>query len=254
MLFHLKLILHILVLPPACLLLVALAGVLVGRRRPALGRGLVTLSLVLLWLLSTPLVARQFERWSEDGAPLDLHAPVDAGAVAILGGGVSSYAAEYGGPAPIGDALERVVYGAHVARALHLPILVTGTALEAEGMRTMLERDFSLGVRWIDGEARDTYENARHSARLLGADGVRSVVLVTSADHMRRARHEFEAAGLKVIAAPTGAIAPPAGPGSGGLYSLLPTEAAFGRSETALRELIGDLARPVMQALHGLAG
>ncbi len=48
-----------------------------------------------------------------------------------------------------------------------------------------------------------TGENARLTAALLRPQGVDTVILVTSALHMRRARAEFELAGLKVIPAPT---------------------------------------------------
>jgi uncharacterized SAM-binding protein YcdF (DUF218 family) len=45
--------------------------------------------------------------------------------------------------------------------------------------------------------------NAQRAAALLRPQGVDTVILVNSALHMRRARADFERAGLKVIPAPT---------------------------------------------------
>lgn len=256
MLFPLKYLLHVLVLPPAILLLAAGLGLVLARRRPRLGRGLIAGALGVLWLLSMPPVARHLEQAVEPYPALSLEEPVPgAGAVVILGGGVNARAAEYGGvPSPTGATLARVVYGARVARRLGLPVLVTGAPAEARAMRTMLEEDFAIRPRWIDDSASDTYDNARHSARLLAADRIACVVLVTSANHLARAAHEFEAAGLRVVPAPTAAAAPPNGVPDELPYALLPTADALLKSEQALREVVGELARPAMGVLHRRVG
>ena len=71
-------------------------------------------------------------------------------------------------------------------------------------MKTALEEDFRLPVKWVEAASLDTRDNARMSAALLHTDGVKRVVLVTHAAHMRRSVEAFEAAGLAVIPAPTG--------------------------------------------------
>ena len=156
-----------------------------------------------LWLLSTPVVAERLVRLTERYPPLDLTLATAAQAVVILGGGGQrTYAAEFGGPAANPVLLQRLSYGAYVARRTKLPILVTGYQIEAVAMRVTLQRDYELDVRWVDDQSIDTFQNAQNSVRMLEADGVRQIVLVTSATHMWRAVQEFTAAGMQVLPAP----------------------------------------------------
>ena len=79
--------------------------------------------------------------------------------------------------------LERVRYGARIARATDLPILVSGGAVrgappEALLMRNALVNEFAVPVRWMETRSRDTHENAVNSAEMLKADGVQRVILV----------------------------------------------------------------------------
>lgn len=250
--YLLKYVLHVLVLPPACLIVLGLAGLVLMRRRPRLGGTLIAAALLLLWVLSMPYVGARLLRHVETDAALDLSRPVAGGAVVILGGGARCCAAEYdGGPAPGPVTLERVAYGAYVARRLNLPVLVTGAPVEAEGMRAMLQRVFAIDARWVDAGATDTAGNASRSATLLARDGITAVVLVTSASHERRAVHEFEDAGLQVTPAPTNLEPPPTGLLERPPLGLLPSVAGFDRSETALREIVGEQMRPLLRSLRG---
>jgi uncharacterized SAM-binding protein YcdF (DUF218 family) len=78
-----------------------------------------------------------------------------------------------------------------------------GRPSSAPAMRALAMR---LGVPaeriLIEGRSSRTAENAREVARLLAANGVSSVLLVTSALHMRRAKLCFERHDLAVSAAP----------------------------------------------------
>lgn len=56
----------------------------------------------------------------------------------------------------------------------------------------------------VEAHSLDTQDNARLSARLLQADGITRIVLVSHAWHLRRAMPLFTQQGLEVIAAPTG--------------------------------------------------
>ncbi len=78
-----------------------------------------------------------------------------------------------------------------------LPVLVTGMQFEAIAMRDTLRRNFAIDARWVDDQSHDTFENARNSVRLLKADGVSRIFLVTRATHMWRSVHEFTAAGIE---------------------------------------------------------
>ena len=113
-------------------------------------------------------------------------------------------------------------------------------------MRTSLARDFGVEVRWVEARSRDTFENAQFSAPLLKAAGVSRIVLVTDSTHVWRAAHEFTSAGLGVVPAPVGLWAPR----ETGLLRYLPATAAVTRSRSALYELLGDLVRRALAALH----
>jgi uncharacterized SAM-binding protein YcdF (DUF218 family) len=56
----------------------------------------------------------------------------------------------------------------------------------------------------IENRSRSTAENARYTAEILRQKGIRKIILVTDAVHMRRAQKTFEKWGLTVIPAPCG--------------------------------------------------
>jgi uncharacterized SAM-binding protein YcdF (DUF218 family) len=245
-LLHLKTVVKQLLLPPAGLLLLALLGLLLLKRRPILGRSLVIFSIATLWLLSTPMAANSLTRMAEYYPVLDMHAAAAAQAVVILGGGGQRlYAPEYGGPAAGPFLLERLSYGAFLARKTGLPVLVTGARIEAASMRASLARNFDIQARWVEDQAYDTFENARNSALLLKADGVQRIILVTHAAHMRRSVEEFRAVGLEVFPAPTGMI----DPNAQGL-AVVPIPDALLRSCAAINELLGEPMRALLEATH----
>jgi uncharacterized SAM-binding protein YcdF (DUF218 family) len=251
-LFTLKLLLRTLVVPPAGPLLLAVTGAVIlgtraGARARRAGWVLLAAGLAALWLLATPCVSDLLARAAQREPPLDLARPVAAQAIVILGGGLERIAApEYGGADAAGPwLLERLAYGAYLARRTGLPVLVSGTATEARAMRASLARDFALEPRWVENQSRDTFENAQFSARLLRAAGVSGIVLVTDADHAWRAAHEFAGAGFTVVPAPVGDW----GSGQTGPDRFLPGSVALARSASALHELCGDLAREVLASL-----
>ena len=247
MLITLKALLRTLILPPAGPLIVAIAGsLLIGRRR-RLGGALLTAGLASLWLCATPVVADALSRLAERYPALDLNRAAGAQAIVILGGAQARLAApEYGGPAAGLELLERVSYGAFVARRTSLPVLVSGMAEETSAMSASLARDYGVSTRWIENQSRDTYENARFSSRLLRAQGINRIVLVTSSTHLWRAAHEFASAGLEVVPAPVGLWAPR----ETGVLRIVPSAAGLLRSYAALYELIGEPVREALAALH----
>jgi uncharacterized SAM-binding protein YcdF (DUF218 family) len=253
MLIALKMILRTLILPPAGPLLLAALGLWLSRRRATraarAGWLLVGAVLVTLWLLATPAVADVFTRLAQRCPPLDLSRPVNAQAIVILGGGEARpFAPEYGGPAAGIELLDRLSYGAFVARRTGLPVLVSGRADEVLAMRASLARDFGIRTRWVDGQSRDTFQNAAYSSRLLRADGVTRIILVTSGDHEWRAVQEFASAGLEVVPAPTDLWAPRRGGFSPMPY--LPSAVALWHSSEALYELIGNVVRELFALTH----
>jgi len=246
-LLQLKTVLRELILPPAGLLLLALLGFLLLKRRPALARACLMAGIGSLWLLSTPIVSDAITRLVERYPPLDLHQAAAAQAIVILGGGGQrAVAPEYAGPAADPLLLERLSYGAYLAGKTGLPVLVTGFSVEARAMHDTLQRNFGIETRWTDDRAYDTFQNARNSAQLLKASGLRRIVLITRATHMRRSVQEFRDAGLDIIPAPVGILADR----EIGISRYLPGPDALLRSHAAIYEMLGEPVRMFLAATH----
>ena len=205
----LKGLIKVLVLPPTGLLLVAALGLALWARFPRVGRSLAAAGVSALLLISVPVVADFLLQFVDTSAPFELGEARDAQAVVILGGGVRRYAPEYGGETLATLTLERVRYGARVARLTGLPVLVSGgsgygSVPEAVLMKASLEDEFEVPVRWAEARSRTTHENAVFSALILRKAGIQRVVLVTHGFDMLRATAEFADAGITSVAAPTG--------------------------------------------------
>jgi uncharacterized SAM-binding protein YcdF (DUF218 family) len=247
MLLRLKTILKVFIFPPTGPLLLALLGVILIKRRPLLGRLCLMVALGSLWLLSTPSVSDALAGLAERYPPVQMSSAAGAQAIVILGGGGQrAFAREYDGPAAEPLLLERLTYGAYIARKTALPILVTGYHFEATAMRETLLRNFDIHARWVEDQSYDTFENARNSVRLLEADGVHRIVLVTRATHMWRSVQEFTAAGIEVVPAPVGILAVR----DFGIFHYVPDPDALSRSCAAINELLGEQVRLLLAALH----
>ena len=247
-LLQLKTLLKDLILPPAGPLLLVLLGLVLLKIRPLLARICLATGIASLWLLSTPIVSDVLTRIVELYPPVDMQLAGNAQAIVILGGGGQrAHAPEYGGvPAAEPYLLERLSYGAYLAKKTGLPILVTGFSLEARAMHDTLARNFGIETQWVDDQAYDTFQNARNSARILTAQGVRRIVLVTRAAHMRRSVQEFTDAGFDVVPAPVGILAPR----DFGILRLIPNADALMRSQNAIYELLGEPVRILLSASH----
>lgn len=236
------------ILPPGCLLVLALLGLVLARRYKRASVALFTASFLVLYLLSIPLVSGLLRGWSESVPPLPLDRAHEYGAdaIVVLGGGVRFEAPEYEGRAVCsGSTLKRVTYGSYLAKELKLPVLVTGgygrKPGEAEGvvMKAHLE---SVGVPevLVEKESRNTFENAKFSKAIAENAGIKKVLLVTSADHARRAEEVFRKQGFQVLSAPTDYRTAYA-PWERGVLRVVPTHAHFDESCRALRAQLGLL-------------
>ncbi|WP_245754543.1 YdcF family protein [Candidatus Accumulibacter aalborgensis] len=210
-----------------------------------MGRFLVSLGIVLLFASSVPIIVYALARPLEDFPPVDLASARSAQAIVILAGGKRRHAPEYHGETVNRLTLERIRYGALLARRTGLPILVSGglnagKTSEAQLMREVLEREFGIKVKWTESASRDTHENAVYSADILKAAGVTRIVLVTHAAHMRRSLAEFSAAGLNCLAAPTGFFS--LGAGDDSELGLLPSANAAYAGWYISHEWLGNVA------------
>lgn len=235
-------IIQSLILPPGGPLLLCLAAVLLWRRWPRLGRAMLAVGLVALYIASAPvvshLIGRPLYQYEAVADPAGLGG---AGAIVVLGAGIHPVAPEYGGRDTIGgQALDRVRYGAYLHRRSGVPLLVTGGTIrsvtsEAEAMRAVLEDEFSVPVRWVEDRAFNTRENASYARELLSTEGVDHIALVTNAYHMRRAVRDFERVGFTVTPAPTMLPAP----WRVSVRSFLPSAGAMRSTHNHLHEWLG---------------
>lgn len=231
-------------LPPVGPLLLLGFGLALIPRRRAAGLAIAWAMAVFLMLLCIPWVAGTLTTTiggvDEPIRPEQLR---EAQAIVVMGGGLRPHAPEFGTDAPGTLTLERVRYAAFLARATKIPLLVTGgptanTRSEADVMADVLEGEYSVPVRWREGRARNTRENALFSAEILKEAGIKKVAVVSHAVDTRRALREFRAVGLDPIAAPTDLP----GPGLVLPWDLIPSMRSFAASYLALYELLGNVA------------
>jgi uncharacterized SAM-binding protein YcdF (DUF218 family) len=230
--------------PPLNFLLIALAGLIIRRSRPCLGRALITGSLGLLWLCSTP--------FATDGALQLLEGQLKAvepkaqlaDAIVVLGGGTYFIAPEYGGIDTVGaPSLVRLRYAAKLQRETGKPILVSGgkplgnTVSEAQQMKSILDKEFNVPVQWTEDASDNTLENARNSYQLLQKSGIKRIYLVTHAWHMPRSVMAFRNAGFDVVPAPTAFNTRY----KTDLLSFIPNSDSLDNSKIFMHELIGIL-------------
>jgi uncharacterized SAM-binding protein YcdF (DUF218 family) len=201
---------------------------------------MVVAALALLYLLSIPLVADALLRTLEP-APSRDSLDKDIQAIVVLGGGTYYNAPEYHGDTVGRFSLERVRYAAWLHQQTGKPILATGGdpadhgSAEAAQMKAVLEREFTVPVKWIETVARNTRENAYNTFAILQKEGIGRIALVTHAWHMPRAAREFEQAGFKISPAATGYTTRH----RTDIFVLIPSAAALQKSSLFFHEVIG---------------
>jgi uncharacterized SAM-binding protein YcdF (DUF218 family) len=271
-----------LALPPVSLFLVGLVGLGLMSRKPNAGWTLLLLCVLLSWLLGTPALSSLLLRANGEVRPFDPATftylkPEDRPQVIVaLASGWVQGAEEWkagdgvlrAGATPLEGvasahvldlsprALARVRYSAWLHHALGLPVLTSGGGTraldahpgqitEADLMKAVLEREFGVPVKFVEGKSNNTYESAKEVARLLAATGIKRVLLVTHHWHMARARFAFKNAGLDVTAAPMGFqsvdLANP--------LNWVPTPEGMSASRLAFREMIGRVVYHVRALL-----
>lgn len=234
-----------LLIPPINLVPIGLAGLVLARFRPRLGRALALGALLGLLGLAMPVTGQAMMYLLMEGIPATV--PERAGeqpaAIVVLSGDGAS-GAEGGLLRPYGVGpltLQRLHAGAQLARRLRLPVLLTGGALNdrappiALDMARVLREDFGIADSWVETRSADTWENAEFSARILKERGVRRVFLVTSGWHLRRALIAFSHVGLDVVPVADRMEAAP----ELGLDAFVPRVSAWLTSYYAIHEWIG---------------
>lgn len=197
-------------LPPLSLLLLFALGIFLLYRRHKFAKPLLLTVFIFLWIASIPYCSDSALHFLEARTAALGKASAQAEAIVILGGGTYFNAPEYAGQDTIGEAtLTRLRYGAKLQRETGKPILATGgkplgnSTSEAQQMRSSLEQDFRVPVRWTEDASDNTFENARYSFQILQKVGIKKIYLVTHAWHMPRSANVFRHAGFEVVEAPT---------------------------------------------------
>lgn len=222
-------------------------------RRFLSARGILTAVVIsaacLVFVLSTPAGAGALFDYLQiypaiKSSRLRDLVPGPPAAIVILSAGRRTYAPEFptGGTGTVdGLSLERIRYGAFVARQTNIPVLLSGGG-DGVPMATLmagaLSQDYGITPRWTETKSTTTAQNAMFSAILLKASGVRRVILVTHAWHMKRAAAAFKANGLAVIPAPTAFYSPMPGDF---ISAITPGLGTFRMSGYGIHELVGGI-------------
>lgn len=240
---YLNKILPVFLLPTGLSLLCLLAA-LVWRKWVLCG-----VALAILWLASLPPLSNAAVRWIEGGTVRMTPGEMpEADAIVVLSGAVVDPPGD-NDVLEWGEAVDRFEGGLALYEAGRAPYLIfTGGRMpwqpdkRPEG-EILAEWAMARGVPQaailLTGEVVNTAGEARAVAALLAQEGTDSgtVLLVTSAFHMRRARLLFEEAGLGVIPYPVDFRV-----GEGNEFTiidLLPSAGSLANTELALREWYG---------------
>lgn len=241
--------------PLGTAMLLVLGAMVLRALRRRRGAGLLAAT-AAAWLLlwATPPVADTLQGWLEDQAGPRALADVPPAEVAVvLGGAVNAEHPPRNIYPDLGRASDRVWHAARLYHAgkvrrvlLSGGTLIPGEPAEAPAMRRFL---LDLGVPdsaiVLEQASATTAANAGRTAQMLQAMKIDTIVLVTSAAHMPRARLNFEHLGLVVHPAPTDFEIVDAAQ----LWTeWLPSAGALDRSARAFKEVVGrwavQVARP----------
>lgn len=241
-------ILPLLVMPVGVTLILCAAAawlLIRGAARPA---GILLASAtMILWVSSTPWVAETALASLEQRHPLlPLDQISDSDCLVVLGGAVAADLTPRV-DIELGEGFDRVYKAAQLYRqGKARRLIVSGgnqpwsmaPAPEADLIRKLLvELGVPEGAIHLDGESRNTRENAVNSKALADSIGCENALLVTSAAHMPRAAAAFRAVGMDVI--PVSTDVRVVDRQSLFVMDFVPSAAALSMTSDALREMLG---------------
>jgi uncharacterized SAM-binding protein YcdF (DUF218 family) len=248
---------------PSCLLLMALAIGIAwclwawrrGRtpRQARLPLAWTVGSLILLYLASTPWVAR-WAAWTLERQYPSVAAESlpTADAIVVLAGSIAAMPRSDGSIHVFArGASDRFETGLAAFRAGRAPVIVFGSGdsgvpgapAEGEWNRARaIDRGVAPTAALDAAPALYRSDESRNVAARLGEIGAKSMLLCTSATHMRRASRHYEALGYDVRALPCDFVV--VGPSEGWSPALLiPRAHALAATDTAMKEFLGALIR-----------
>ena len=221
-------------------------------------RLLVVSSLLLLLLLSSPMIATPLISSLESWYQRPQLTPSDRfDAIVVLGGGIDGKGSLRPTIEPTSYSRNRTTCGVDLYQKGYAPTLVltggdarifgTGPQEAIEMKRWAVRLGVPEAATKVETEARNTYENATGTKRLLGPA---SILLVSSASHLPRAVLVFTKQGFRVTPAPCDYVSqnlPRESWDDIDLFDFLPSESALQH----IREVVTEVAGIVIYWLAG---
>jgi len=232
------------------------AAVLLWYKRSGAARVLLVFIIAWIWVWSTPMGSNWICGKLESQYPWrPAEAYPVADAIVVLGGGIRGDAGPKLPSLDLNAAADRELFASQLYHAGRSKVIVvsggvdpiSGTGVTGVAMKQFL---VMLGVPAeairVEGRSKNTVENAQEVKRMMGlmkdkqvisdSGDVKSILLVTSAQHMPRAFDLFARTGLRIIPAPADfeVVRTPFS-----LNLLLPDAEALGSSSSAWKEFIG---------------
>jgi uncharacterized SAM-binding protein YcdF (DUF218 family) len=199
-----RVLLQAIIQPPGLSVILVLAGI--ASDRPAISLG----GAILLWLLSTPLISELLLSPLERGfAPLELAECPGADAVVVVSGNIINGMNRAG--VQWGPSANRFHGGLGLVLEQRAPVLIVAGAPSQHDTRVSqgdilsdaaVARGLPREQVLITGAVSTTADEARAVSALCGSRGIHSIILVTSAWHMRRAMRLFRKTTLAVTPYP----------------------------------------------------
>lgn len=246
-----KFISNILISPGIFIIIMLMIFMMSFRKKSMVkAKFLLMLTIIAIYLLSIePVKDLIVQPLEKNYLPISKTQLEKSDCYVVLGGGIydnapKSLSLTTGSPSKA--ALFRVIEGVRLYKVSPKKIIITGgivySGTKSEGS-IYRELMVDLGVPSndiiIEGRSRTTEENARFTKDIMGKNGYKKAVLITSATHMKRSKYIFEKYGVKVIPAPTGYIS--RYKDSYGIDSYFPSAGNFEDIRSAVWEYIGTM-------------
>jgi len=197
-------------LPPLNAMLLIIIGLTIWHNSKRFSLYLIIGGTVLLYIQSMPITTYYLSRYLEL-PPIQLDNIKSSQAIVVLSGGINNNGIEYNHDVEVGaDTLIRLKYAAYLAHKFEsAEVVVSGGSAnlhksEGDVMRRSLLNDFHVkNTILIEDKSRNTDENAKYVAKMLLPTGIKTIILVSQAYHVKRAAMLFHKYGFTVIPAST---------------------------------------------------
>lgn len=201
-------------MPPGCNILIALTGAILSVRYQRAGQGIIIAGFLLLWAMSTPILAYAVLDTLQKQYPAlplnDLPSEKNHSVIVVLGAGNDKEVENGNKIGPSSTELTRLHYAALLHKKTGFPIIVSGgrgrgeSITEAEIMQETLSDTYHIQNVIPETMGLNTREESVFVAKLVQQYHFDTVYLVTNAWHMPRSVSLFSREGMKVVPAPMG--------------------------------------------------